>query len=199
MDIASDDRDRRELRRLLAAARVVPSVADRTWMGLLLAYLDAEERAVWVIGDYLEGEGLPRIKPGGLDKRIRHTLGLIPPLLAHELACDFAEHLFEWDERPAHPGLLDALSIKRRWLKGELTDEQLKSSRHYAQGLTMFGATAVAQALSSSPSPSVAQRASALALDAINKIGGRWRQRFPTGATQEARWQAERLRERLQR
>jgi hypothetical protein len=199
-----DDPSYAELHRLRRAVRVVPDVSDGTWTSLLLAYLDAEERAVGVIGDWLEGEGLPRIKSGNLSQRVRHVLGLVPATLAHELACDFAEHMMTWAQEPAHPTLLHALGTKRRWLAGGATDLMLKKDRLAAQRLTStFGAEAVAQAMSSSPAPSVAQRVSELAAKAILQLrerrypGSYGPPRYPNGPEAEARWQAEHLRARL--
>jgi hypothetical protein len=189
-----------ELQRLRRAGRVVPDVNDRTWTSLLLAYLDAEERAVWVIGDYLEGAGLPRIKPGSLAQRVRRVLGLVPPMLAHELACDFAEHMLSWAQEPAHPTLLHALGTKRLWLTGGTPDLMLKKDRLAVQQLSgTFGSAAVAQAMSSSPSPSVAQQVANLSAKGILQLWDRRRRgpRYPNGPETEARWQSEHLHARL--
>lgn len=204
MDVGVDpeDRSRRELRRLLAAARVVPSVDDRTWRSLLAAYLDGRPKATHILGDYLEGEGHPRIRPGAVDKRLRYALGLLPAVLAHEIACDFVQHVVEEVGGRADAAIVQELEVKRRWLRGAETDSSLKAARttvQLAAALRRIPAEAAAQAMASSPSASVAQRTSHLAAiafawraaerRAVEQMDDRYRS--------EVRWQVAHLRARL--
>jgi hypothetical protein len=183
------DRSRREHRRLLDAARVVPSVDDHTWTQLLLAYLDGRPKASHILGDYLEGEGLPRIRPADVDQRLRYALGLLPPVLAHEIACDYVQHVLD-----GHGLLAALLEVKRGWLRGEVTDAALKAARADVQRSRDIGADAAAQAMASSPSPSVAQRASSLSAKLVAVDRGNGAQDRYRG---EIRWQASHLRTRL--
>lgn len=51
--------------------------------------------------------------------------------LCHELACDFAEHVLPlWDKHyPNDKRPHEAIAAKRRWLKGEITSEELAVAR----------------------------------------------------------------------
>jgi hypothetical protein len=197
--IDPEDRSRRELRRLLGAARVVPSVDDRTWTQLLLAYLQGRPKASFILGDYLEGEGLPRVRPGDIDQRLRYALGLLPPVLAHEVACDFVEHVVA-DVRERHGAFLRGLEVKRGWLRGEVVDAELKAQRGTLRlGVANALREATAQAMASSPSPSVAQRASHLTATAAATLRASRAEivNHRDVYTREVRWQAEHLQLRL--
>ncbi|MEZ4239007.1 MAG: hypothetical protein R3F59_23210 [Myxococcota bacterium] len=195
---APDDPEHRWLRRLRAASRLLPALDDRVWTELLVAYLDGRAKAAHILGDYLEGEGLPRVRPGDVDQRLRYAIGLLPPLLAHAVACDFVEHVA--GEQLSVRALLDT---KRRWLAGELPDSALKAARLEAQRDLVFrvaGLEAAIQAAAHSPSPSVAARAAAEAARA--RVSGPIRPAGFAVATQdpvrdEVRWQLGHLRARI--
>lgn len=99
---------------------------------LLLSYLQGEPKSAAALGDFLEEQGEPRIKPyGDRVSRFQVVLGVLPANLAHELACEFAEQAlpaFEsrYRDRP-EPRL--AVEAKRRWLAGEMDDEDLIARR----------------------------------------------------------------------
>ena len=56
---------------------------------------------------------------------------LIDRKLLHELACDFAEHAQIYVNAP-HADSLKAIEVKRKWLRGEATDWELRIARTYA-------------------------------------------------------------------
>lgn len=122
----TDETSSRALRRLLNAPRLVPHVEEAVWLGLLRSYLDAEHRAVAIVGDYLEDIGQPRIKPGNDEKRLQRVLTMLPVALAHEVACDFVDHVVE--ARPAQEASA-LIRAKRAWLAERLSDAQLKAAR----------------------------------------------------------------------
>jgi hypothetical protein len=68
------------------------------------------------------------------------VLGLISPRLSHPLGCDFAEHVAGYFERsrPNDNSVRNALDVKRGWLSGEATAEELKTAR---QTLRQLGDT----------------------------------------------------------
>jgi uncharacterized protein (DUF2267 family) len=102
---------------------------------LLLAYLQGEPKSAAALGDFLEEQGEPRIKPyGDRFSRFQVVLGVLPARLAHELATDFAEQaLPAFEERyPDRPEPRLAMEAKRLWLARELDDEELVSKRKSA-------------------------------------------------------------------
>lgn len=192
----------RELARLMRAERAMARIDAGARDGLIVAYLDGEDSAVWVLDDFVQFANLPRIKPGALDQRVRYVLALLPPLAAHGLACDFVEHVLQVPDQPIDARLHTALETKRRWLAAEVDDRVLKAARRDAQASAVqrhFAAEAASQAASSSPAPTIAQRTSLKAARAIGRIPNRperrWSEpRYPHGFDDETRWQADRIR-----
>jgi hypothetical protein len=100
---------------------------------LLAAYLDGEPASVAILNDYLLEQGDdPRKLHGNAMRRFRVVLGLISPQLSHPLGCDFAEHVADYFERarPNDDTVRNAIELKRRWLRGDATAEELKSVRN---------------------------------------------------------------------
>ena len=56
---------------------------------------------------------------------------LIDEKIIHALACDFAERALSRAENP-HPHSVKAIEVKRRWIRGEATDEELSAARDAA-------------------------------------------------------------------
>ncbi|HEV7278919.1 MAG TPA: hypothetical protein VGN57_01800 [Pirellulaceae bacterium] len=125
---------------------------------LLLAYLHGETKSAAALGDFLEEQGEPRIKPyGDRFSRFQVVLGVLPARLAHELACDFAEQAlpaFE-AERPDRPEPRLAVEAKRLWLAREIDDDELVVRRKAAFRLadTVRSASVLAQDLVRSRRP----------------------------------------------
>lgn len=102
---------------------------------LLLAYLQGETKSAAALGDFLEEQGEPRIKAyGDRHSRYQVVLGVLPATLAHELACEFAEHALPAFEAQYHDRSEPRLAVqaKRRWLAREIDDEELVAARKAA-------------------------------------------------------------------
>ena len=176
------ERQWRERRRFAAADQAALRIDRQTRDMLVTAYLDGEAQAVWVLQDFIEFAHLPKIKPAGLDQRVRYVLALLPPSMAHELACDFFEHVI------TRPSLRQAVETKRQWLAEQIDDARLKAVRsRFTQPRASGVQLAASLVLSSSPSPSNPQR---VQKEMIRMVGqGRERQ--------EVGWQAARIRSRI--
>ena len=68
---------------------------------------------------------------------------LIDRKLLHELACDFAEHAQIYVNAP-HQDSLKAIEVKRKWLRGEATDDELRIARDAAHTAWATARTTVA-------------------------------------------------------
>lgn len=68
---------------------------------------------------------------------------LIDRRVLHELACDFAEHAQTYVKTP-HADSLKAIEVKRRWLRGEATDDELRVARDAARAAWATARTTVA-------------------------------------------------------
>lgn len=68
---------------------------------------------------------------------------LIDRKLLHELACDFAEHAQIYVNAP-HQDSLKAIEVKRKWLRGEATDDELRIARDAAHAAWATARTTVA-------------------------------------------------------
>ena len=68
---------------------------------------------------------------------------LIDRKLLHELACDFAERAQTYVNAP-HQDSLKAIEVKRRWLRGEATDDELRIARDAAHNVWATARTTVA-------------------------------------------------------
>ena len=142
------------------------------WAEMLCAYLDAQPQSVWVLADLLTEADAEPLRPGSDDKRVRRVLGLLPPLLAHTVACDFADHVLEPEAR-------GVVTMKRRWLAGEVDDRTLARAPyprdHNLEELMLLERVKV-----TSPTPSVSP---AVAKSAVRAVGSQRRQ------NQEVAWQ----------
>ena len=68
---------------------------------------------------------------------------LIDRKLLHELACDFAERAQTYVNAP-HADSLKAIEVKRKWLRGEATDDELRVARDAARAAWATARTTVA-------------------------------------------------------
>ena len=68
---------------------------------------------------------------------------LIDRKLLHELACDFAERAQTCVNAP-HQDSLKAIEVKRKWLRGEATDDELRVARDAARAAWATARTTVA-------------------------------------------------------
>lgn len=68
---------------------------------------------------------------------------LIDRRILHELACDFAERAQTYVNAP-HQDSLKAIEVKRRWLRGEATDDELRIARDAARAAWATARTTVA-------------------------------------------------------
>lgn len=68
---------------------------------------------------------------------------LIDRKLLHELACDFAERAQTYVNAP-HQDSLKAIEVKRKWLRGEATDDELRIARDAARAAWATARTTVA-------------------------------------------------------
>ena len=68
---------------------------------------------------------------------------LIDRKLLHELACDFAERAQTYVNAP-HQDSLKAIEVKRKWLRGEATDDELRVARDAARAAWATARTTVA-------------------------------------------------------
>ncbi|MEO0603812.1 MAG: hypothetical protein AAF211_20410 [Myxococcota bacterium] len=197
------ERHDRKYRRFLRARAPMGRRVPPIWADMLCAYLDAEPRAVWVLSDLLTEAGAEPLRPGSDAKRVRRVLGVLPPPLAHDIACDFAEHVLRMEGRQSpRADALWAIDRKRHWLRGEIDDRTLQKAKSEC-GLSTV--PLMEFVLSTSPSPSIPPGVAKHALE----WGGLWEARERAGffrsrlgsATQrstELRWQRRRLEERLQ-
>jgi hypothetical protein len=108
-----------------------------------------------------------------LDISVEHKLWvllreeLIPAPVLHEFACRVAEQALKWISDP-DPRSVAAIAAKRAWLRGEITDEQLREARVSAiilswpadESLAMFAANASAREAAWSAACVTAQDAS---------------------------------------
>lgn len=85
----------------------------------------ASEKPEWTALDILR---LPADEVSNSDKLyvVLHPSLIDEPIL-HSLACDFAESALFLDHNP-HPASVKAIEVKRRWIKGEATDEELSAA-----------------------------------------------------------------------
>lgn len=112
---------------------------------LTSTFLDAEiagdvekaERLLGYINQKKEWSALDILRLSGSDVNDSDKLHavlrpeLIDRKLLHELACDFAEHAQIYVNAP-HADSLKAIEVKRKWLRGEATDWELRIARAYA-------------------------------------------------------------------
>ena len=162
----------RERERFRAAEARFTEVDPAVRNELVIAYLDGEASAVWVLADFAVYAELPAIKPASLDQRVRYVLALLPPTLAHTLACDFVDHL---------PELAGIPAPKRGWLEGTVSDTGLAQARARVRPRSW------APVLSSSPAPFVAQRVCKLVQRTVgHPMSADWRE--------EVAWQVEHVR-----
>lgn len=68
---------------------------------------------------------------------------LIDRRILHELACDFAERAQTYVNAP-HQDSLKVIEVKRRWLRGEATDDELRIARDAARAAWATARTTVA-------------------------------------------------------
>ena len=68
---------------------------------------------------------------------------LIDRRILHELACDFAERAQTYVNAP-HADSLKAIEVKRKWLRGEATDDELRVARDAARAAWATARTTVA-------------------------------------------------------
>lgn len=87
---------------------------------------------------------------------------LIDRKLLHELACDFAEHAQIYVNAP-HADSLKAIEVKRKWLRGEATDWELRIARTYADTAEAAAAADAAAAWAAAAAAADARTASAAA------------------------------------
>jgi hypothetical protein len=72
---------------------------------------------------------------------------IIPAKDLHELACQFAEGILHRERaagREPHPESWNAVEVKRRWLAGEATDEELSTAGSAASATAWAAASAAA-------------------------------------------------------
>ena len=93
----------------------------------LLGYL--KQKKEWSALDILRLSGSDVNDSDKLHAVLRPEL--IDRKLLHELACDFAEHAQIYVNAP-HADSLKAIEVKRKWLRGEATDWELRIARTYA-------------------------------------------------------------------
>lgn len=187
---APDDRAYRKLTRFLRAERRFARVEPIARNGLVLAYLAGKAHAVKVLDDFTQYADLPKIKPSGLEQRVRYVMGLLPPILSHSLGCDFVDHGLDLDHVTAASDLRRAVATKRRWMQGEHTDAEMKAARSAVGHAGGIG-NAVAEICSMSPSHHIPQRVSVL----VARQQRSWHDR--SGFDREIAWQVEQIRYRL--
>ena len=105
----------------------------------LLGYL--KQKKEWSALDILRLSGSDVNDSDKLHAVLRPEL--IDRKLLHELACDFAEHAQIYVNAP-HQDSLKAIEVKRKWLRGEATDDELRIARDAARAAWASARTTVA-------------------------------------------------------
>lgn len=72
-------------------------------------------------------------------------VAFLPPMLLHEFACRCAEYALSLVENP-DPRSVEAIRVKRRWIAGEATDDELRFARMAAQSAAWAAAWAATRA-----------------------------------------------------
>ncbi|MEN0064840.1 MAG: hypothetical protein AAGA48_22030 [Myxococcota bacterium] len=186
--------DRRRYRRFAKVRAPMGRRVDAMWADILCAYLDAEPRSVWVLSDLLQGSNAEPLRPGSDDKRIRRVLGILPPKVSHDIACDFAAQVLAITEPHHRESWTAALEMKRRWLRGAIDDRTLRET---PWGVSHSPQLLMQNAMSMSPSPSVPQAVAKYAVDLVRATI--WNGRDKRVETDMLAWQRHHLKERLVR
>lgn len=116
-------------------------LARGSWLDAHLAAYAAPDEARDVAVDYLKGHETPATRKAYRLQRMAEGLWessvwgqdyfwqAYPDALLHTFACDCAERVLEhrWDlEGEDHPALWDALGVKRAWLQGNASAEDVE-------------------------------------------------------------------------
>ena len=124
----------------------------------LLGYL--KQKKEWSALDILRLSGSDVNDSDKLHAILRPEL--IDRKLLHELACDFAEHAQIYVNAP-HADSLKAIEVKRKWLRGEATDWELRIARTYADTAEAAAAADAAAAWAAADASAAARTAFAAA------------------------------------
>ena len=154
----------------------LPRVTFSEFMGLGPCWLDNEKgrrrlryyaRKLGGSADALEILALRRIPA---EDRLWAVLWeeFIPAPILHEIACRYAEDALSRIDNP-DPRSIHAIAVKRRWIAGEATDEELAAARTAAwaaQAAAQDAARTAAQAAAQAAARTAAWAAQAAAQDA---------------------------------
>lgn len=101
----------------------------------------AAQRPEWNALDVLDLEDVSE------DDRLWAVLRkeFLPPMLLHEYACRCAEYALSFVENPDERSV-EAIRVKRLWMTGDATDDELRFARRAAQSAALAAAQSVAWA-----------------------------------------------------